>query len=147
MQADADQGGRSRAARAEPLAGDPDRVVTEERSHQDPIDRTVLDGLHRLHREGRPDIAKTVIMLFLEGTPPVLHDLEQAAARNDAGSLRRANHILLSSGAAIGAVLLSSRCKDLEAFARTGSVPPDATLRVREIRQLYAEAESARRGW
>src|SRR5437764_15060176 len=147
MQADADQGGRSRAARAEPLAGDPDRVVTEERSHQDPIDRNVLDALQRLHREGRPDIAKTVIMLFLEGTPPVLADLEQATARKDAGSVCRASHILLSSGAAVGAVLLSSRCKDLGAVTRTGLVPRDATARGREIRQLYAEAESALRGW
>jgi HPt (histidine-containing phosphotransfer) domain-containing protein len=89
------------------LAAEADRVMTEERSHQTPIDPTVLDGLHRLHREGRPDIAKTVIMLFLEGTPPVVDDLEQAAARNDAGSLCRASHILLSSGAAVGAVLLS----------------------------------------
>ena len=129
------------------MAAEPDRIVTEERSHQDPIDRTVLDGLHRLHREGRPDIAKTVIMLFLEGTPPVVDDLEQAAARNDAGSLCRASHILLSSGAAVGAVLLSSRCKDLEALARSGSVPADATARIREIRPLYAEAESALRGW
>ena len=129
------------------MAAEPDRIVTEERSHQDPIDRTVLDGLHRLHREGRPDIAKTVIMLFLEGTPPVVDDLEQAAARNDAGSLCRASHILLSSGAAVGAVLLSSRCKDLEALARSGSVPADATARIREIRPLYAEAESALRAW
>src|SRR4051794_19664959 len=59
--------------------------MTEERSHQTPIDRTVLDGLHRLHREGRPDIAKTVIMLFLEGTPPVVADLEQAAAPEGCG--------------------------------------------------------------
>jgi hypothetical protein len=48
----------------------------------DPIDQTVLEGLRLLHREGKLDIAKTVIMLFLESAPAVVADLEQGAASN-----------------------------------------------------------------
>ena len=111
-----------------------------------PIDEVVLEGLCHLHREGRPDIAKTVVMLFLESTPAVLEDLEQGAARNEADLLRRASHILWSSAAAVGAVVLSARCKDLEAMARSGSVP-GAAVRIRAIVSLYGEAEGALRAW
>jgi L-fuculose-phosphate aldolase len=35
----------------------------------------VREGLHRLSRDGRPDLAKPVIMLFLETAPTTLVDL------------------------------------------------------------------------
>lgn len=112
----------------------------------EPIDESTLEGLHRLHRDGLPDIAKTVIMLFLESAPAPLRDLEQGAARNDASLLQRASRILASGSASVGARRLSSRCKDLEAIARTGSVP-DAARRVEVIGRLYGEAEGALRAW
>ena len=112
----------------------------------DAIDMAVLEGLRLLHREGKPDIAKTVIMLFLDNTPAVLAELEQGARRDDVKMLERASHILGSSAAAVGAVLLSSHCKDLEVFARRGSVP-NAAARVRVIMTLYEDAEQALRTW
>jgi len=72
------------ASPLEPVANEIDRVSGHpttakpgERSmtqphREEPIDEAVLEGLHRLHREGRPDIAKTVIMLFLESAPAAL---------------------------------------------------------------------------
>jgi len=112
----------------------------------DPIDESVLEGLCHLHPEQRPDIAKNIVMLFLESSPLVLQHLQEAAARQDAGMLRRDSHILLSSSAAVGALLLSSQCKDLELAAVKGSVS-DAAARVRAITRLYEEAESALRAW
>jgi HPt (histidine-containing phosphotransfer) domain-containing protein len=127
-------------------SGEPgQRSVTQPR-REEPIDEAVLEGLHRLHREGRPDIAKTVIMLFLESAPVALRDLEQGAARNDVTLLLSASHILWSSSAAVGAIVLSARCKELEVFARSGSVP-DAAARVQAIGRLYADAEGALRAW
>jgi len=38
------------------------------------INEPVLDGLHRLSRGGRPDLARTVIMLFLKTMSPMLQD-------------------------------------------------------------------------
>lgn len=111
-----------------------------------PIDMAVLEGLQLLHRDGKPDIAKTVIVLFLDNTPAVLAELDQAARRDDAKVLERASHILGSSAAAVGAVLLWSHCKELEVLARRGSVP-NAAARVRAIRNLYEYAEPALRPW
>ena len=114
--------------------------------HEPSIDENVLDGLHRLSRDGKPDLAKTVIMLFLETAPTTLQDLQRGAATNDAALLTRASHILSASGAAVGAVSLAARCKELEAISRTGAVA-DAAARVQLIKRLYAEAESALRAW
>ena len=112
----------------------------------DAIDLAVLEGLRLLHRDGKPDIAKTVIMLFLDNSPAVLAELDQGARRDDAKLLERASHIVGSSAAAVGAVVLSSHCKELEVLARRGSVP-NAAARVRVIRNLYADAEPALRAW
>jgi HPt (histidine-containing phosphotransfer) domain-containing protein len=113
----------------------------------EPIDESVLEGLCHLHPQHRPDIARNVVMLFLDSSPLVLQHLQEAAARNDAVTLRRDSHILLSSSAAaLGALLLSSRCKDLEIAAVKGLVP-DAVARVGAIARLYEEAESALRAW
>jgi HPt (histidine-containing phosphotransfer) domain-containing protein len=136
----------SETLRASAQAVEPGAPAARTLRHQAPIDEAVLEGLHRLHREGRPDFAKTVIMLFLESAPAALRDLEQGAARNDVTLLRSASHILWSSSAAVGAVVLSARCKELEAFARSGSVP-DAAARVQVIGWLYTEAEGALRAW
>jgi HPt (histidine-containing phosphotransfer) domain-containing protein len=73
-----------------------------------PIDENVLDGLHRLSRDGRPDLAKTVSMLFLETAPVTLQDLQRGAASNNRELLARASHILSASGAAVGAVSLGA---------------------------------------
>src|SRR4051794_3203163 len=87
-----------------------------------PIDETVLEGLRLLQRKGRPDIAKRVVVLFLESAPRALNDLQTGAVNNDLGLLRYASHVLKSSSAAVGAVRLSARCKQLEEIARAGSL-------------------------
>jgi HPt (histidine-containing phosphotransfer) domain-containing protein len=114
--------------------------------HESPIDENVLDGLHRMSRDGKPDLAKTVIMLFLESAPAVLQDLQRGVSGNDPGLLARASHTFAKSSAAVGAVLLSRRCHDLEAAARTGAIS-DSRARVEVIERLYAEAEGALRAW
>jgi HPt (histidine-containing phosphotransfer) domain-containing protein len=111
-----------------------------------PIDENVLDGLHRLSRDGRPDLAKTVIILFLETAPTTLRDLQRGAATSDRQLIAGASHILSASGAAVGAVSLAARCRELEAISRTGAVA-DAAARVQLIQRLYADAESALRAW
>jgi HPt (histidine-containing phosphotransfer) domain-containing protein len=114
--------------------------------HESSLDENVLDGLHRLSRDGKPDLAKTVIMLFLETAPTTLHDLQRGAAANDRELIARVSHILSASAAAVGAASLSARCRELEAMSRSGAVP-DVVARVQLIQRLYAEAESALRGW
>jgi HPt (histidine-containing phosphotransfer) domain-containing protein len=62
-------------------------------------------------------------MLFLESSLLVLQNLQEVAARNDLSALRRDSHILFSSSAAVGALLLSSQCKDLEIAAVKDRLP------------------------
>jgi signal transduction histidine kinase/DNA-binding response OmpR family regulator/HPt (histidine-containing phosphotransfer) domain-containing protein len=108
----------------------------------EPIDEAVLNNLAQLQREGRPDIVNRVITLFLESAPALLRDLQEGAARSDTAVLHRASHTLKSASANVGAALLSAHCRELEAMARTGSVP-DAGARVETIAEDYQQAQAA----
>jgi CheY-like chemotaxis protein len=111
-------------------------------STDEPIDDRVLDMLAGLQQAGRPGIIGRVISLFLQSAPPLLNELEEAAASGDTELLHRTSHTLKSASANIGAVWLSAHCKELEASARTGSVP-DAAVRVATIVEDYRLAEAA----
>jgi CheY-like chemotaxis protein len=115
-------------------------LVTASPAPPDPIDEQVLDALRQLQREGRPDIVRQVVRLFFKGAVDLLTDLENGAATGDAALLYRASHALKSASASVGAVLLSSRCKELEALARSGAVP-DAARMVEAIRKDYRTVE------
>jgi two-component system, sensor histidine kinase and response regulator len=115
-------------------------LVTASPAPPDPIDEQVLDALRQLQGEGRPDIVRQVIRLFFKGAVDLLRDLENGAATGDAALLYRASHALKSASANVGAVMLSTRCKELEALARSGAVP-DAAHMVKAIREDYRTVE------
>jgi CheY-like chemotaxis protein/HPt (histidine-containing phosphotransfer) domain-containing protein len=123
-------------APAQPDDAPPSPALTGE-----PIDDRVLDVLAGLQQAGRPGIIGRVISLFLQSAPFLLKDLEEGAAKGDMALLHRASHTLKSASANVGAVLLSAHCKELEALARTGSVP-DAAARVATIIEDYRRAEA-----
>ena len=107
----------------------------------DAIDDRVLDSLHRLQREGRPDIVQQVIELFFKGAADLLKDLDNGAANGDPALLFHASHALKSASANVGAVVLSSRCRELETLARAGAVP-DAARIVKAIREDFRTVET-----
>jgi CheY-like chemotaxis protein/HPt (histidine-containing phosphotransfer) domain-containing protein len=111
-------------------------------STAEPIDNRVLDVLAGLQQTGRPGIIGRVISLFLQSAPFLLKDLEDGVAKGDMALIHRASHTLKSASANVGAVLLSAHCKELEALARTASVP-DAAARVATIIEDYGRAEAA----
>jgi two-component system, sensor histidine kinase and response regulator len=123
-----------------PLAAEAPAPV-KETPRPDPVDDQVLDSLRRLQREGHPDIVQQVIELFFKGAAALLKDLDEGAAHSDSALLLRASHALKSASANVGAVALSSHCKELEAIARSGAVP-DAMRRVKSIRDAYRTAEA-----
>jgi two-component system sensor histidine kinase/response regulator len=108
----------------------------------EPIDEAVLDSLAQLQREGRPDIVRRVITLFLESAPALLRDLQEGAESGDIARLSRASHVLKSCAANVGAGAFSARCDELEGLARTGEVP-DAPARVKAIVEDYRRAQAA----
>jgi signal transduction histidine kinase/DNA-binding response OmpR family regulator/HPt (histidine-containing phosphotransfer) domain-containing protein len=106
------------------------------------IDRKVLDSLRRLGPEGRSDVLRRVVQLYLDSAPELVSELEQAAAAGDLEALTRASHSLKSSSAYVGALVLSQRCGALEAAARAGDIADPAAL-VGPIRAEYTAAEAA----
>jgi signal transduction histidine kinase/DNA-binding response OmpR family regulator len=86
------------------------------------IDYKVLESLGQFQREGRPDIVQEIIDLFFKAAGDLLKDLKEGAANRDAALLHHASHALKSVSANVGAVILSSRCKELEAMAQSGGV-------------------------
>jgi CheY-like chemotaxis protein len=115
-------------------------LVTASPAPPNPIDEKVLDALRQLQREGRPDIVPQVIRLFFKGAADLLMDLENGAVIGDAALLHRASHALKSASANVGAMMLSSRCKELEMLTRSGAVV-DATRMVKAIREDYETVE------
>jgi CheY-like chemotaxis protein/HPt (histidine-containing phosphotransfer) domain-containing protein len=116
-------------------------LVTQPTAAPDPIDEQVLESLGRLQREGRPDIVQQLIELFFKGAAGLLMDLESGAATGDAALLCRASHALKSASANLGAIVLSTHCKELEALSRSGTVT-DAALLVKAIREDYRTVEA-----
>ena len=116
-------------------------LVTEAAAAPDPIDEQVLELLGRLQREGRPDIVQQLVELFFKGAAGLLMDLENGAATGDAALLYRASHALKSASANLGAIVLSTHCKELEVLSKSGPVT-DAALLVEAIREDYRTVEA-----
>jgi CheY-like chemotaxis protein len=116
-------------------------LVTKAAAAPDPIDEQVFASLGRLQREGRPDIVQRLIKLFFKGAAGLLVDLDNGAATGDAALLYRASHALKSASANLGAVVLSTHCKELEALSKSGTVT-DAARLVKVIREDYRIVEA-----
>jgi CheY-like chemotaxis protein/HPt (histidine-containing phosphotransfer) domain-containing protein len=111
-------------------------------SVQEPIDYKLLDSLGQLQREGRPDIVQEVITLFFKASADLLKDLTKGAENQNSELLHHASHALKSASANVGAVVLSSRCEELEAMAQTGVVCGAAAI-VGAILEDYRAVEIA----
>jgi len=105
-----------------------------------PINYKVLDSLRQLQREGRPDVVQEIINLFFKAAADLLKDLTEGSANGDAALLHHASHALKSVSANVGAVILSSRCAELEAMAESGVVS-DAVPMVGAIIDAYRAVE------
>src|SRR5205823_287993 len=100
----AQMGSILRALFGRPTIGDP--VAEGARANAEPassttdvFDERVLASLRQLQREGRPDVVKKTIGLYLECAPRLVKDLQEAAASGDIATLNRASHTLKSNSA------------------------------------------------
>ncbi len=80
-----------------------------------------------------------VIQLYRETTPELLTNMQEAIDASDADKLYKAAHSMKNSSANLGVTELVNQCRELEAFARQGSLAP-ATDLLLSIKQLYAAA-------
>jgi signal transduction histidine kinase/DNA-binding response OmpR family regulator/HPt (histidine-containing phosphotransfer) domain-containing protein len=106
------------------------------------LDPSVLESLRGLQRPGTPCLVDRVVAAYLEHSPSQLAEARGALGRGAHADLRRAVHTLKSSSANVGALRLSSLCRELEARTKD-SVPDDAAAQVAQIELEYAGVREA----
>jgi len=125
MTAGALEGDRERALEAgmddyltKPLRADQLDAVLERwaggDTHADVAEPLVDDSRIRRFLEDYPEIVDRLVALFEDSTPPLLDQLADAAARDDAGAVRSLAHKLRSSAGNIGATRMTLLCRALE---------------------------------
>lgn len=91
-----------------------------------PIDETVLARLQELDPSGQQGVLRRVLTAYRQSLERHLDELSVALDGSDRVALLRASHTLKSSSAAVGALVFSQRCGELEAACRDGESPPSA---------------------
>ena len=109
-------------------------------SHTDALDPdTVASLLESVG--GDEEFLAELFSAFAAEAPSLLQSVEDASASGDAESLRHAAHTLKSTSASLGALRLSGVSAEMEAAARSGTVPAGA--QVAELRELVDAALEA----
>ena len=106
------------------------------------LDTSLLDEIRSLQREGAPAILERVLNTYLEETPKLVAELNNALSAGDAALLKRAAHTLKSSSANVGAKALSLHCKELERMAAS-MTPAQCADMVHEAERKFQAAREA----
>ncbi|MFQ5857786.1 MAG: Hpt domain-containing protein, partial [Anaerolineae bacterium] len=110
--------------------------------HRSPIDREVLAQFTEMMGEDAPALVAELIDVFLEDTPRLVAALREGVVAGDVGAVERAAHTMKSSSASLGAMTLSTLCKELEAIGRAGALD-GAAERVAQIETEYERVRIA----
>ncbi len=106
------------------------------------LDSKALDTIRALQRKGKPDLLSRVVRIYLEDSLRLLETLRQAVSQRDAEMVKRHAHTLKSSSANVGAVRLSTLCKDLEKMDLEGASEKGSHI-LSKIETEYAGVRSA----
>jgi CheY-like chemotaxis protein/HPt (histidine-containing phosphotransfer) domain-containing protein len=101
------------------------------------IDSAVLEDFRAVMGEA----ALELIGLFLGDASKLLASLREAVARGEAEELQRAAHTLKSSSASLGAMVLSTLCRELEAMGRAGTLE-GAAEKVSQVEAEYQRVKA-----
>ena len=115
------------------LHGGPDRRTTDGAPQAAPaspasLDPAALRSLAGLEQKGDADLLNRVVEAYLSSSTKLADEARAGAAAEDPKRMAAAAHTLRSSSAQIGAMKLSSLCKEIEARGRSGSVEGVAKL-------------------
>jgi signal transduction histidine kinase/DNA-binding response OmpR family regulator len=86
------------------------------------IDPAALERVRALEETAGSGLLARTVATYVESSSGLASQARDALQAGDAKSLARAAHTLKSSSAQLGALRLSSLCKELEARARAGSI-------------------------
>lgn len=87
----------------------------------DIINRGVLDGMLE-NLGGDLDFLADLLQIYFDDSPRQIAAMQAAAAAGDAEGLRRAAHSMKSNCANFGAMVLSTKCKELEMMGKAGAL-------------------------
>jgi HPt (histidine-containing phosphotransfer) domain-containing protein len=105
----------------------------------EPIDLSVLETIRSFRREGRPDPLRHIVNLFVEHSRQLVERMKDALAQGDGGVVRETAHSLKSSSGNVGAVNLSSLCKEMEQAGKEANI--DLARRILpQLLEAYEEA-------
>jgi signal transduction histidine kinase/DNA-binding response OmpR family regulator len=82
------------------------------------VNLEILDRLRALRRPEGPDAFAEILGLFLQQTPQLLREMQEACASGRDDLLRRTAHTLKGSCSNLGAERMAARCRDLENIAK-----------------------------
>ncbi|MDX2453006.1 response regulator [Desulfosarcina sp.] len=89
------------------------KLAVEKKTNH-PIDLDVLHTLKELQIEGEPDFLERVVVTYLDGSYPLIGQLETAFSEKNIDEMRLIAHRLKSSSANVGAMRLSEFSRMLE---------------------------------
>ena len=106
------------------------------------IDFAVLSSIRMLRREGKPDPLEKIVTLFGEHSLRLLESMKNAVSQGEAQLVRETAHSLKSSSGNVGAVKLSSLCKEMEEAGRKANIDAAMGL-LPQIQEEYERAKEA----
>ena len=106
------------------------------------IDRTVIEKMCRMHREGDSSRLLRVVTQFDQLAVSLADTMRENAASGDTDGLWRTAHSLRSSAGALGAVRLSELCGEIETASRGADIQQARPL----VHAIDREVDAARRG-
>jgi PAS domain S-box-containing protein len=115
---------------------EPSGAVKDQQSAVSALDKEVLSKLRRTLGEDDEQVFIELIDIFLDDAPKLIDEMEQSFKKNELKNFIRAAHTLKTSSATVGAMTLSSYCKELELSGREDKLENVAD-RLKRIKQNY----------
>jgi HPt (histidine-containing phosphotransfer) domain-containing protein len=108
----------------------------------DALEPGALQNLRATFGEDLASVLPELIGSFLDSTPQLLSDLQQALQQENVAEVGRKAHTLKSSSAVLGAATLSALCREVEHIAKAGTLE-GAAERIAQIEAEYEKVKVA----
>ncbi len=90
------------------------QAASQNNTSHEPVDSRILHALRDLQIDGEPDIVQRIVTTYLDGSDPLIDQLQEARHSGDTEGMRTIAHRLKSSSANVGAMRLSEFNRLLE---------------------------------
>lgn len=105
------------------------------------VDMAALLSFEELQEDGEPDLVVELIGLYLQDAPVKIEAIQEAAAKVDGASLKRAAHSLKGSSGTLGVRQVATVCEALERLA-ADALTFDATALAQRLQKEFIRAQA-----